>query len=116
MKPKKIYLNPKTIDGLKETDGEGKTMRVKAFPSKNDVEYIDLSQVWHDYTEEPDEDKGDLLVQGVGKSTWGHKYMLMYYCADEGLLYFPDELGTTIPPFRLSEISRWAYINDLYKK
>lgn len=53
MRPKKIYLNPKTIDQLSPTDGEGKTMRVRAFKGKNDAEYVDLSQVWHPISELP---------------------------------------------------------------
>lgn len=53
MIPKKIYLNPKTLAGLSPTNGEGKTMRVKTFASKNDVEYINTSQLWHPADERP---------------------------------------------------------------
>lgn len=52
MRPKKIYLNPKTVGQLTPEMGEGKTMRVRAFKGKDDAEYTDLSQLWHDADKE----------------------------------------------------------------
>lgn len=102
MNPKKIYLNPKTLDGLKATDGEGKTMRVKTFASKNDAEYTDLSQVWHDGHDEMPE--GVLLMVQVasGNGQWG-------------LAALDRNLIDNTADFK-DAIARWALAADLMPK
>lgn len=44
MRPKRIYVNSKTLQKVTAENHAGHTMRVKAFASKQDVEYTDLSQ------------------------------------------------------------------------
>lgn len=115
MRPKKIYLNPKTVEQLTPEMGEGKTMRVRAFKGKDDAEYTDLSQVWHSNEEQP-RDGENLLVACAMSSTFGWSTMQMWYSKEEDLLHFPTEAHIDCPPFKLSEIKSWAYISDLLPK
>lgn len=96
MRPKKIYISAKVLEQPTTKDGEPKAMRVKTFPSKGDVEFVDLSQVWHDAEEEP--------------------------CAFDGevaILYENGEIGFVTPGYTRvctdenNPAVRWAYLKEL---
>lgn len=104
MRPKKIYLNPKTIDGLKETDGEGKTMRVRAFRGKNDAEYTDVSQMWHETMDGMNPIQSDVLVQLTNGDfvLWASSF-LWGKTSIELMEQYPD-------------FKRWMWCKDLEKE
>lgn len=99
MIPTKIYLNPKTLAKVTPDNGDGHTMRVKAFPSKDDAAYTNIDALWHGRDEEPINaviSCGGLLAEFV----------------------FPDgkvEYHTIKDkhPAIFEELTRWAYIADI---
>lgn len=105
MRPKKIYLNPKTIDQLSSTDGEGKTMRVRAFKGKNDAEYVDLSQVWHPNTDIPEDGDADLL------------YILheTEYSTEDDMTFhtYNDSKRPDVAFPAWEQVKSWAYLSDI---
>lgn len=81
MRPKKIYISSKALEQPTTKDGEPKAMRVKTFPSKGDVEFVDLSQVWHDAEEVPRR-FDDAIVFATGNGYYGSLLLprrLRYY-------------------------------------
>lgn len=105
MIPKKIYLNY-----VNEEDDE-KTWSEEPV-SVNDCEmlnreYTDLSQVWHNATEEPMDRKRTIVLYGtnpVGVTSCNYEDILL-------------TLGETWPAYViLSNISLWAYLDELLPK
>lgn len=96
MRPKKIYISAKALEQPTTKDGEPKAMRVKTFPSKGDVEFVDLSQYWHDPGEEPCAFDGEVVILyengEIGFVTPGHTRV----CTDES-----------------NPAVRWAYLKEL---
>lgn len=97
MTPKKIHVLTRDLEIL---DAETPYTRalVSFNPRKDETEYTDLSQVWHDAKEEPE--KGKLMIgideDGVSVYTWVGQ--------DEcGWLSFAEFNG----------LIRWAYVDDL---
>lgn len=74
MKPTKIYIGAKQAAEL-EKNSEGRhTMTVKTFPSKNDVEYTDVSQLWKTFNDVPI--AGGWLLCKLAEAE--KKYMTLY--------------------------------------
>ena len=84
-KIKKIFLN--------DVDENGSDMQNR--------EYIDLSQVWHDASEEPQED-GWILVQ----------FSTDVY----DTLELPRDIDVWHDFIKMRNFARWAYISDLLPK
>lgn len=84
-KIKKIYLN--------DVDENGSNNQKR--------EYIDLSQVWHDASEEPKED-GWILVQ----------FSTDVY----DTLALPRDIDVWHDFIKMRNFARWAYISDLFPK
>lgn len=115
------------ISKLKEHDGES-TVKVwskradKAYPishlfigsiNEEDFVYIkiddrnlvDLSKVWHDANEEPQDDCKEILYQD--------KYGAWFFALKYDIVVV---LEINWEDFAAENISRWAYINDLLPK
>ena len=97
MIPKKIYLNYVNEDDKEKTWSE-EPVSVADCDMQN-REYTDLSQVWHDVSEEPEEDlvlcDSAILLYYIG--CWNKKLSWGYYCKIHG-------------------ITRWAYVKDIFPK
>lgn len=114
MRPKKIYVKKqdKVLEDLASAKYGGNVLWVSPTPSVGDVEYTDLSQLWHSSEEQPQAGY-NLLVSCTQSSIFGWNTMQMWYSNEDGLLHFPTETHIDCPPFKLSEIKSWAYISDL---
>ena len=100
MIPKKIYLNYVDESDPDKTWSE-EPVSVCDCKMKN-REYTDLSQIWHDASEEPED--GYLLIEfGENK----YDTMVLRY-------YFGESIWKIW--CREKKITRWAYINDLLPK
>ena len=102
MLPKKIYLN--YVDEADE-DKTWSEEPVSVYDCKmQNREYTDLSQVWHDASEEP---KGTYIVlcDGLDNSQW----VVDYRHIDMAYANWKDYAETI-------EVNRWAYISDLLPK
>lgn len=112
MRPKKIYLNPKTIEQLTPYMADGKTMRVRAFKGKDDAEYTDLPQVWHGMTELPEVGK-PVLVFGHLQTENGQLAEARVSVVINAGVFESCETGFwhSVP-----EDAEWAYIEDLTPK
>lgn len=100
MRPKRIYVNSKTLQKVTAENHAGHTMRVKAFASKQDVEYTDLSQVWHTADEEVN----------IGSGSTG----VVYQCEDGSTDCFYNAIDLlTVDRTAKPKIVRWAYVKDL---
>lgn len=116
MNPKKIYLNPKTLDGLKATDGEGKTMRVKTFASKNDAEYTDLSQVWHDPNVEKPEYGRKVVMYDKHPDGYERMRVRLYTRVEERPTDLIAVSCSNVMPRYWAFVVCWAYYSDLMPK
>lgn len=96
MRPKRIYVNSKTLQKVTAENHAGHTMRVKAFASKQDVEYTDLSQVWHDGSEVPLVDRR-IIYESYQK---------------QGCFYSAKYIGN--PLQFINDVKRGAYAKDLF--
>lgn len=100
MVPKKIYVLTKDLDVL-----NGSSILTKAWVGINSyqcrTEYTDLSQIWHDASEEPKRDK---LMIGVDEDGFS-----IYKWVDQ------DEDGW-FSFAKGSRLIRWAYAEDLLPK
>lgn len=95
MRPKKIYISAKALEQPTTKDGEPKAMRVKTFSSKGDVEYVDLSQYWHDPLKElPVYMEGTIVIYENGEFGW---------CTNRHIRVSSDGNNPAV---------RWAYIKD----
>lgn len=109
MRPKKIYLNPKTVDALSPTDGEGKTMRVRAFRGKNDAEYTDMSQMIHPISELPDMNR-PVLVFGHIDTKNGKMLDVRVSELVNAQVFESVETGIW---HSAPEDAQWVYISDI---
>lgn len=101
MVPKRIYVLTKNVETL---DAETQPTRalICINPHERSTEYVDLSQIWHDASEEPKK-KGKLMI-GVDEDGFS-----IYRWVDQ------DEDGWF--SFALgSRLIRWAYAEDLLPK
>ena len=100
MTPKKIHILTRDLEIL---DAETPLTRawVSINPHEKRTEYTDLSQVWHDASEEPK--KGEWIL---GEYQGG--IYQTYLCG-----YVDCEWGSYVKVFSLI---RWAYVNDLLPK
>lgn len=120
MRPTKIYIGAKQAAEL-EKNSEGRhTMTVKTFPSKNDVEYTDLSQVWHNTEDRlPMEDEPVCFVYKNAPD----------YIVSGSLVRWTDYSDTDCTAFlehwediadqsyaNVGDVHAWAYMSDLEPK
>lgn len=76
-------------------------MRVRAFKGKNDAEYTDVSQLWHDTLDGMNPIKSDVLVQMTdGRFTFWSASFLWGKTSAELLERYPD-------------FKRWMWCKDL---
>ena len=102
MVPKKIYVITGDIETLDEETPTVETW-VCLNPHKGGrTEYTDLSQVWHDASEEP-EKKGKLMI---GVDVDGFSIYKWVDQDEDGWLSFAKSSG----------LIRWAYAEDLLPK
>lgn len=104
MIPKKIYLNY-----VNEEDEDKTWSETPIYVSDCEMmnrEYTDLSQVWHDASEEPE--KGELILVEV-MNTIPKKNEVRYFveCVEEWVVNLMKTEGFQ---------TRWAYISDLLPK
>lgn len=101
MTPKKIHILTRDIDIL-----DAKTQLTRAWvnlnPHKDRTEYTDLSQAWHDASEEP-KLKAWCIVQ-IDENAFDTFIMAI------------DKNGSWVKWSRSVNITRWAYIEDLLPK
>lgn len=100
MVPKKIYVLTKDLDVLNRSSILTKAW-VGINPYQCRTEYTDLSQIWHDASEEPKRDKPMIGVDEDGFS--------IYKWVDQ------DEDGW-FSFAKGSRLIRWAYAEDLLPK
>lgn len=102
MIPKKIYLNYVDENDADKTWSE-EPISASDCKMKN-REYTDLSQVWHDASEEPN--KGAWIISeydsGYVTIDW-ESFTSDFWCGWEGFVLFHD-------------VRRWAYTDDLLPK
>ena len=105
MIPKKIYLNYVNEDDKEKTWSE-EPVSVNDCDMQN-REYTDLSQVWHDASEEPMDRKRSIVLYGtnpVGVTSCSYEDILSVY----GETWYAYVI--------LSNISLWAYLDELLPK
>lgn len=102
MIPKKIYLNYVNEDDKEKTWSEEPVSVNDCDMQKR--EYTDLSQVWHDASEDP---KGTYIVlcDGLDNRQWVVDYLYI----DMSYANWQDYADAI-------SVERWAYINDLLPK
>lgn len=100
MTPEKIYLTAKGAEKLASAPEGVETTRVKTYPSKTDIEYTDLSQVWHSVDELPGAYE-DLLI----RDKYGD-YYVGYLSQEEG-----DFCG--MRGIYIDHAKEWAYISHI---
>lgn len=100
MVPKRIYVLTRNVETL---DAETQLTRalICINPHERSTEYVDLSQIWHDASEEPKRDK---LMIGVDEDGFS-----IYKWVDQ------DEDGW-FSFAKGSRLIRWAYAEDLLPK
>ena len=103
MIPKKIYLRE---NELEEQFMCERMVSCDASIGSCNVEYTDISQVWHDASEEP-KDCSKLLIY------FEHEYGKMD-CKIYNHVYWTDLLWREV--VYLYHIKQWAYISDLLPK
>lgn len=101
MKPKKIYLRENELEDQFMCE---RMVSCDASIGSCNVEYTDISQVWHDASEEP-KDETRILIE---YDYLGSKEFQSYNIGD-GLVNL-ERLK------KYYRISRWAYISDLLPK
>lgn len=102
MIPKKIYLNYVDENDADKTWSE-EPISASDCKMKN-REYTDLSQVWHDASEEPNK-RAWIISEYYGgyiNIDWGNVTSGLWYGWESFVLYY--------------DVSRWAYIDDLIPK
>lgn len=102
MLPKKIYLREADFDDL--FTSERMVACDEPFNDLN-VEYTDLSQIWHNASEEPVGNNWKILCQDKNDCCWVENRI------DAQLLHKDWNAYTEI-----EKIVRWAYISDLLPK
>ena len=105
MIPKKIYLNYVNEDDKEKTWSE-EPVSVADCDMQN-REYTDLSQVWHKPTEEPMDRKRTIVFYG------NNPVVVTSYSHEDILSTFGE---TWYAYVILSDISRWAYLDELLPK
>ena len=106
MLPKKIYLN--YVDEADE-DKTWSEEPVSVYDCKmQNREYTDLSQVWHDASEEPKEDLGKDDSVIIYQDKYGNCWFTTK--REIVILHINWECFATV------NIKRWAYITDLLPK
>ena len=100
MRPKKIFIQEDSFNCLCHYDTSCVELVTKHEKEKS-IEYTDLSQVWHDASEEPK--KGEWIL---GEYQGG--IYQTYLCG-----YVDCEWSSYVKVFSLI---RWAYVNDLLPK
>lgn len=114
MTPEKIYLTAKGAEKLASAPEGVETTRVKTYPSKTDIEYTDLSQVWHTAEEKPTSYKDKLLIVCKPMYEWQRTDNGLIY--DSGCYYTDRQRWSIHDLFKLmpdENVVSWAYINDL---
>lgn len=101
MVPKRIYVLTKNVETL---DVETQLTRalICINPHERSTEYVDLSQIWHDASEEPKK-KGELMI-GMD----GDGFSIYRWVDQDEDGWFSFALG--------SRLIRWAYAEDLLPK
>lgn len=100
--PKRIYIIAEDLEKLNEETPIIRTL-VCLNPHKNKrTEYTDLSQIWHDASEEPKK-KGELMI-GMD----GDGFSIYRWVDQDEDGWFSFALG--------SRLIRWAYAEDLLPK
>ena len=101
MIPKKIHVLTRYVEIL---DAETQLTRalICINPHEKSTEYTDLSQVWHDASEEP-KLKAWCIVQ-IGENAFDTFIMAI------------DKNGSWVKWSKSVNITRWAYIEDLLPK
>lgn len=102
MIPKKIYLREADFDDL--FTSERMVACDEPFNDLN-VEYTDLSQIWHKASEEPEGDNWKILCQDEYNSRWVENRI------DAQLLHRDWNAYAAI-----EMVIQWAYIDDLLPK
>ena len=105
MMPKKIYLNYVNEDDKEKTWSE-EPVSVNDCEMQN-REYTDLSQVWHDVTEEPMDRRRTIVLYGtnpVGVTSCNYEDILLTFRKTWSAYVF------------LSNFSLWAYLDELLPK
>lgn len=100
MRPKKIFIQEDSFNCLCHYDTSCVELVTKHEKEKS-IEYTDLSQVWHDASEEPK--KGEWIL---GEYQGG--IYQTYLCG-----YVDCEWSSYVKVFSLI---RWVYVNDLLPK
>lgn len=104
MKPKKIYLRESELEEQFMCE---RMVSCDASVGSCNVEYTDISQVWHDTTEEPKIGSNIVAVNTDGK--W---WDIQPYDGD----YDWNGLKGWKSCVRTYDIQKWAYISDLLPK
>ena len=110
MIPKKIYLNYVNEDDKEKTWSE-EPVSVNDCDMQN-REYTDLSQVWHDASEIPQENHKNIIYQTNYYSMYNVHIDFIPTClrsckiTQKGWKEFVGE----------NNVKRWAYVNDLLPK
>lgn len=99
-RPKNIYLTEKGAEKLAACSDGVETTRVKRYPSKHDIEYTDLSQVWHTPEDTPRHLEDCLIYDD-------NIYVVGNYNREAEAYYANDGSG------QLTNVESWAYISDL---
>lgn len=96
MKPKRIYISELTANSMDVHSAC--TVRVRAYPSPNkEVEYLDVSSMWHDKTDAPVVSTKTCLLVRLGSEV-----TTMYV--------YPKTIWKEFSYWH--RIEKWAYLDD----
>ena len=98
MRPRKIYLNGEELEDF--LTGEKMVSCEEPFDDLN-VEYTDLSQIWHDASEEP-QGLYDIICKGSFLNLWMTDWQIVR-----------DRFGGWEKYHNTIGVHKWAFIDDL---
>lgn len=102
MRPKKIYLRSEELEDNYMCE---RMVSCDVAIGSCNVEYTDLSQVWHDASEEPLKDR--VFLTELGASKYGFQTFIL---AQSNIEFNWSEFVKEI------HLLRWAYVSDLLPK